>query len=106
MHGPDSRYYGRIWYFRDITERKVAEDRVKRAAEEWQHTFDAIADFIFIMDEESRIVKANKAFVQVIGPKVPDFLGRKCHEVMHGLGSPLAGLHVPSHPRRQGLGGQ
>lgn len=87
MHGPDSRYYGRIWYFRDITERKVAEDRVKRAAEEWQHTFDAIADFIFIMDEESRIVKANKAFVQVIGPKVPDFLGRKCHEVMHGLGS-------------------
>jgi len=87
MHGPDSRYYGRIWYFRDITERKVAEDKVRQAAEEWQHTFDAIADFIFIMDEESRIVKANKAFMQVIGPKVPDFLGRKCYEVMHRLGS-------------------
>ena len=87
MYGPDSRYYGRIWYFRDITERKVAEDKVRQAAEEWQHIFDAIADFVFIMDEESRIVKANKAFVQIIGPKVPDFLGRKCHEVMHGLGS-------------------
>jgi PAS domain S-box-containing protein len=87
MYGPDSRYYGRIWYFRDITERKVAEDKVRQAAEEWQHTFDAIADFVFIVDEESRIAKANKAFVQVIGPKVPDFLGRKCDEVMHKPGS-------------------
>jgi diguanylate cyclase (GGDEF)-like protein len=26
--GPDGTYYGRIWYFRDITERKQAEDRI------------------------------------------------------------------------------
>jgi PAS domain S-box-containing protein len=72
---------------RHAIERKVAKDKMRQAAEEWQHTFDAIADFIFIVDEESRIVKANKAFAQVIGPKVPNFLGRKCREVMHRLGS-------------------
>ena len=25
MFGPDKKYYGRVWYFRDITERKKAE---------------------------------------------------------------------------------
>jgi len=27
--GADGKYYGRVWYFRDITERKVAEARIK-----------------------------------------------------------------------------
>ncbi|HUW53298.1 MAG TPA: EAL domain-containing protein [Rhodanobacter sp.] len=27
-NGPDGRHYGRVWYFRDITERKRAESRV------------------------------------------------------------------------------
>jgi diguanylate cyclase (GGDEF)-like protein/PAS domain S-box-containing protein len=28
IQGADGRYYGRVWYFRDITERKTAESRV------------------------------------------------------------------------------
>ncbi len=29
MFGTDDRYYGRIWYFRDITERKRVEERIE-----------------------------------------------------------------------------
>jgi len=30
MIGPENRYYGRVWFFRDITERKRAEEEIKR----------------------------------------------------------------------------
>ncbi|MDD4202700.1 MAG: PAS domain S-box protein [Candidatus Omnitrophica bacterium] len=31
MIGPQKEYYGRVWYFRDITERKMAEQEVKNS---------------------------------------------------------------------------
>jgi PAS domain S-box-containing protein len=34
MSGPDGRYFGRVWYFRDITERKRAEEAFKAALAE------------------------------------------------------------------------
>jgi len=34
MLGAEERYFGRVWYFRDITERKRAEDDLKRQARE------------------------------------------------------------------------
>jgi two-component system, cell cycle sensor histidine kinase and response regulator CckA len=30
MFGPDGKYYGRVWFFRDITEQKRAEEEIKR----------------------------------------------------------------------------
>lgn len=30
MFGPDNKYYGRVWFFRDITEQKRAEEEIKR----------------------------------------------------------------------------
>ena len=30
MIGPDDKYYGRVWFFRDITDRKQAEEEIKR----------------------------------------------------------------------------
>jgi PAS domain S-box-containing protein len=32
MFGPDGRYYGRVWFFRDITDLKIALDEVNRIA--------------------------------------------------------------------------
>ena len=33
MFGADEKYYGRVWYFRDITERKLGEENLKKTAE-------------------------------------------------------------------------
>ncbi len=68
---------------KEISERKIAEEKIKQAAEEWQRTFDSMSDMIFIMDMESRIIKINKAFNDTLDLKIGDIIGKKCYEVMH-----------------------
>ncbi|MFZ4441294.1 MAG: PAS domain-containing protein, partial [Syntrophales bacterium] len=36
LYGSDDQYYGRCWYFRDITALKQAEDKIKLRSEELQ----------------------------------------------------------------------
>jgi PAS domain-containing protein len=48
----------------DITERKQIEQKIITAKEEWENTFDAITELIFIHDGDGRIMRANKAYEQ------------------------------------------
>jgi len=74
-------------FIEDITEQKKAEETVKRSAEEWQRTFDSIADPIFIEDTDSVILKANKAFLDFIGLPANQVYGKKCFEIVHHSGN-------------------
>lgn len=76
------------FYAVDVTARKFAEEKVKQYGKEWQDTFDAISDLVFIQDQDFRIVKANKAFLDAMGSKAEDIIGRKCHEVLHKTETP------------------
>jgi PAS domain S-box-containing protein len=115
MLGSDGKYYGRVWYFRDITERKAAEDEIRRGAAEWSNTFDSISDFIFILDTESRITKANRPFIDAFGAgKEENVVGRLCFELLHKSekhwpGCPLAstvssGKHHTAEVNDPGIG--
>ena len=54
-------------YAVDITERQRAEAALRRAKEEWERTFDAVPDLIFILDQEHRIVRCNRAMAEALG---------------------------------------
>ncbi|GAF88335.1 unnamed protein product [marine sediment metagenome] len=75
----------------EITERKSAEEKIRRAAEEWKKTFDSISDFIFILDPDFNIVKANKAFSDALKLKPEDIIGKKCHKLLHKTDEPWPG---------------
>ena len=64
--------------------------KVRVARAEWERTFDAIPDLIFILDRHHRIRRANRAAAQRLQLPFKELVGRPCYEVVHGLSRPPA----------------
>lgn len=52
---------------RALLRTREAETRAQVLARAWQVTFDAISDGICIVDDQHRVVRSNRAFVQMVG---------------------------------------
>jgi PAS domain S-box-containing protein len=72
----------------EIARSKAAEEKIKKAAEEWETTFNSISDPVSLHDRDFRIVKANKAFADTVGMKIEEILGKTCYEIIHGTAEP------------------
>ena len=73
-------------FFRDITDRKRAEEALARAAAEWTYAMDSIEDAIYLIDLDDRIVRANRAFYQLTGLTPKEAIGRHVAHVVHPHG--------------------
>ena len=69
--------------FRDITERKRAEKSLKMVLKEWEDTFNAISDGVWILDPEGRIIRSNGVFERMLGMKTEDVLNQYCYKTVH-----------------------
>ena len=78
----------------DITERKQAEEAIARTAREWQTTFAATNDAIWLLDAEHRVLRANKLANEVFPCACGGVIGRRCWEVVHGTTGPVPGCPV------------
>ena len=74
--------------WRLLQERKKIYEAVSRGKREWEQTFDAVPDLIFIVDTEHKISRVNRAMAERCGVQPGELRGRKCHEIFHGLESP------------------
>jgi len=72
----------------EIAARKQAEQAALRAKEEWERTFDAVPDAIAILDEDHRIMRANRAMAARLGLTPDQCVGQHCYSVVHGTDSP------------------
>ena len=60
MLRPEDPAAGYVVTVQDISEQKRAEDAIRAAAREWQTTFDAVNDAIWMLDGEFRIVAGQR----------------------------------------------
>ena len=55
----------------------------------WSPAFDTMDDFVFLIDKDFNIVNINNSFLNFTKGKKTDFLGKKCHEIVHEQYSPI-----------------
>jgi len=62
--------------------------RVDRARQEWELTFNAISDAIFILDQEANILQANEPAARLTGKPLEEIIGQRYYQVLSGTDEP------------------
>lgn len=62
---------------------------LEHAVEEWDVTFNAMSDAVFILSTQYGIVKCNYAAEALIGKKREDIIGKCCYNIMHETTAPI-----------------
>lgn len=71
------------------SERVVLNNELLKSKDaEWRRTFNAIKDFIFILDKDHVLCQVNDSFLEAMKCKEEDIIGKKCYEVVHRKSSP------------------
>jgi len=61
----DGRTVGRVWSFRDVTERRQAEEGIEQTLSLQKATLEATADGVLVVDNEGAIVSYNRKFAEM-----------------------------------------
>ncbi len=72
MYGSDDQYYGRCWYFRDITERKHTEEALRMSETRLQKIISNTHAGYFFIDQDGLYQRVNDSWLQMHGYESPD----------------------------------
>jgi two-component system NtrC family sensor kinase len=76
---------------------------VVKGKKEWEATFDAISDCLFIYDKNYTILRANKATAESLGTTPDKLVGRKCYAVLHNCSQPCSGCPTAEALKTKGI---
>jgi PAS domain S-box-containing protein len=68
-------HWGRVWFYRDVTGRKRAEDALRRSERRHRAIFESVGDGLFVLDESGRIVDGNQAAFLLHGETADAMVG-------------------------------
>ena len=85
VYSPAKEYF--VAVFDVITARKQAEEALRTAAQQWRTTFDAISDAVCLLDQDSRIIQANRAMADLVGKPHSEITGHFGWEFMDETGA-------------------
>ena len=84
----DGKTVGIVGALTDITERKQAEEELRRSEQEKSLILNTMTELLAVYDTDLRILWANKAAGEAAGQSAAALVGRKCYEILHGLTAP------------------
>ena len=68
-----------------------AEKALRRSKQEWEETFNAISDWVVLIDLKGRILRTNHAGEEFVGVPLAGIVGQTCCKLLHGSDTPLPG---------------
>jgi diguanylate cyclase (GGDEF)-like protein/PAS domain S-box-containing protein len=78
----DGTYVGRVWFFRDVTERKRADDKRREEASYFRALVEQQIDGIFIISIDGTIAYVNPRFTELLGYRPDEVIGRPFLDVV------------------------
>jgi PAS domain S-box-containing protein len=67
----------------DITERKLAEENIKKSEDYIRNILDTVDEGFIVVDRDYRIITANKSYCDQVSRTCDEVVGRHCYEVSH-----------------------
>jgi two-component system, cell cycle sensor histidine kinase and response regulator CckA len=67
MWGADKKYYGRVWHFRDITERKNIENALRESEKNYRELINGMNETVWIIDFNGDLVDVNDTAIKTLG---------------------------------------
>ena len=80
------------------TKHKKAEDALYLSEKEWEATFNAMSDWVVLLDLESRILHTNRIGEKFTGISPAEIVGQSCCKLVHG-----SEKHIPTCPLQEML---
>ena len=65
--GSDGKYFGRVWYFRDVTEKRAAENAVKESEQKYRSLVENVLDVVYRTDREGKVTFASRSALSLLG---------------------------------------
>jgi PAS domain S-box-containing protein len=104
VRGPDGEFHGWLWSFRDVTERKVAENALRAAQSRLERRAEAaralrfVDDGVFLVDRGGVVRLWNPAATRMTGLEAAEVTGRAAADVLAGWPLEPAGERAQAFP--------
>jgi PAS domain S-box-containing protein len=74
---------GRVWSFRDVTDRKRAEERLERLSNEYKAVLNSLGEGVHWLGGDGRIKFENQMAARLLGYELSELVGQPAHATMH-----------------------